>query len=69
MDYEIQPREFTTLRKGGAENAHTSDALVFQNGRLWAGTGRTWQKVAFRQRSCEIAVVPAPPTCGRGRSR
>ncbi|HEY4990143.1 MAG TPA: TraM recognition domain-containing protein, partial [Opitutaceae bacterium] len=45
MDFEIQPMEFSSLRKGGPENAHTSDALVFQNGRLWAGTGRTWQKV------------------------
>jgi hypothetical protein len=69
MDYEIQPMEFSTLRKGGAENAHTSDALVFQNGRLWAGTGRTWQKIAFRQRSGEIAVAPPQPACGRARSR
>ena len=36
MDYEIQPMEFSTLRKGGAENGTRSDALVFQNGRLWA---------------------------------
>jgi hypothetical protein len=69
MDYEIQPMEFSTLRKGGAENAHTSDALVFQNGRLWAGTGRTWQKVAFRQRSGEISVAPPPPAVGRAHSR
>jgi hypothetical protein len=57
MDYEIQPVEFSALRKGGAENAHTSDALVFQNGRLWSATGRTWQKVAFRQR---LREYPAP---------
>jgi len=50
MDLEIQPMEFSTLRKGGAENSHASDALVFQNGRLWGATGRTWQKVCFRQR-------------------
>jgi hypothetical protein len=51
MDFEIQPMEFSTLRKGGPENAHTAEALVFQNGRQWSGTGRTWQKVAFRQHS------------------
>ncbi len=65
MDYEIQPMEFAALRKGGAENAHATDALIFQNGRLWAGTGRTWQKVAFRQKT---AIVPVPEL-PRGRSR
>jgi hypothetical protein len=65
MDFEIQPMEFSMLRKGGAENAYSSDALVFQNGRLWGSTGRTWQKVAFRQR---MAVSPAAaPAPGRGR--
>jgi hypothetical protein len=65
MDFEIQPTEFSTLRKGGTENASTTDALVFQNGRLWSSTGRTWQKVAFRQRPVETAIT-AP---ARGRSR
>jgi hypothetical protein len=69
MDYEIQPMEFSTLRKGGLENGHASDALVFQNGRIWDGTGRTWQKVAFRQRSGECAVERASPARGFGRSR
>ncbi len=68
MDFEIQPMEFSSLRKGGAENAHASDALVFQNGRLWAGTGRAWQKVAFRQRTGEVAAEAAPAR-GPGRSR
>jgi hypothetical protein len=69
MDYEIQPMEFSALRKGGPENAHSSDALVFQNGRLWAGTGRTWQKVAFRQRSGEIAVQPCAQADKPARTR
>jgi hypothetical protein len=69
MDFEIQPMEFSTLRKGGAENAHTSEALVFQNGRLWTGTGRTWQKVAFRQRSGEIPAALPGPERARARSR
>ena len=69
MDYEIQPTEFSTLRKGGAENAHTSDALVFQNGRRWSGTGRTWQKVAFRQRTGEVAVAPPAPARAGSRAR
>jgi len=69
MDYEIQPTEFSALRKGGPENAHTSDALVFQNGRLWSATGRTWQKLAFRQRPRESAVQQALPAIARPRSR
>jgi hypothetical protein len=69
MDFEIQPMEFTTLRKGGPENGHAADALVFQNGRLWGGTGRTWRKVAFRQRSGEGGVAPGLPTTGRARAR
>jgi hypothetical protein len=60
MDYEIQPREFTVLRKGGPENGYTAEGLVFQNGRIWAATQRTWQRIGFRQRT-------AAPTRGRGR--
>ncbi len=64
MDFEIQPVEFSTLKKGGAENQYASDALVFQNGRIWGGTARTWQKVSFRQRPGGIGVSPARPTHG-----
>jgi hypothetical protein len=64
MDFEVQPTEFSTLRKGGPENAGTADALVFQNGRLWSSTGRTWQKVAFRQ-GPEAATVQAPTASRR----
>jgi hypothetical protein len=65
MDYEIQPTEFSTLRKGGIENAGTTDALVFQNGRLWSSTGRTWQKVAFRQRKMDASAVTRPAVLRR----
>jgi len=58
MDYEIQPMEFSTLRKGGPENMCESEALVLQNGRIWGGTRRTWQKVAFRQRPAPIEERP-----------
>jgi hypothetical protein len=65
MDYDVQPVEFCGLRKGGAENGFVSEALVFQNGRLWSASGRTWQKVAFDQRA--RALSPAAPLRGRGR--
>ncbi len=67
MDYEIQPMEFSTLRKGGAENGGMADALVFQNGRIWRATGRTWQKVAFRQRARDAAIEAQVPARARGR--
>ena len=67
MDYEIQPTEFSTLSKGGAENRYRTEALVYENGRLWGETGRTWKKVAFCQgpRAVEAplpgrAMRPAP---------
>jgi hypothetical protein len=64
MDLEIQPMELSMLRKGGVENGHAADALVFQNGRTWTATGRTWQKVAFRQRA-EAARLPGAGASGR----
>jgi hypothetical protein len=69
MDYEIQPMEFSTLRKGGPENACAADALVFQNGRVWAGTGRTWQKLSFRQRSPVAGLPGCEPAHGPARAR
>jgi hypothetical protein len=69
IDYEIQPKELSALRKGGAENAYASDALVFQNGRLWAGSGRTWQKVAFRQQPRVDRERGAQQAPGRTRAR
>jgi hypothetical protein len=69
MDYEVQPMELSTLRKGGPENGHMTDALIFQNGRIWDATGRTWQKVAFRQRSGELAIEAGNPSLERARRR
>jgi hypothetical protein len=65
MDLEIQPAEFSTLRKGGTENGCSAEALVFQNGRLWGGARRTWRKVSFRQRT--PALTPAAPRPAAGR--
>ena len=46
-----------------------TDALVFQNGRVWQATGRTWQKVAFRQRAREAAIDAQTPARGLGARR
>jgi hypothetical protein len=50
LDLEIQPAEFASLRKGGPESNFSTEAIIFQNGRRWMGSGRSWQKVAFSQR-------------------
>ncbi|HEY5078584.1 MAG TPA: TraM recognition domain-containing protein [Opitutaceae bacterium] len=69
MDFEIQPGEFSALRKGGAENGYAADALVFQNGRKWADTGRTWMKVSFPQRIRGLDEAMPAASIGRGRAR
>jgi len=51
INYEVQPREFTLLRTGGPAHDWTVDGIVFQNGRLFQSSGRTWLKTAFQQRS------------------
>jgi len=50
MEFEVQPRVFTTLRKGGPANAWQVDGVVFQGGRRFARSGKTWLKVSFAQR-------------------
>lgn len=49
MEFEVPPRVFTTLRKGGGANAGRVDAIVFQGGRRFQAGGRTWLKTTFQQ--------------------
>lgn len=49
FEYEVQPREFTRLRTGGPANRGLVDAIVFQNGRVFRESGRTWLPVTFQQ--------------------
>ena len=66
VDYEIQPREWAVLAKGGPENGFQTEALIFQNGRTWGPAGRTWQKVAFGQRPAQQAIqLPLGRSIGR----
>jgi len=50
IDFEVQPRRFTTLRRGGPANRWEVDGIVFQGGRRFRKTGRTWMPVTFRQK-------------------
>ncbi len=48
-EYELQPREFSLLRTGGPANCGIVDAVLFQSGRIFQASGRTWLPVAFQQ--------------------
>jgi hypothetical protein len=50
MEFELQPNVFTQLRTGGCAYKGMIDAIVFQNGRRFKGTGRTWLPVTFQQK-------------------
>lgn len=49
IDYEVQPRRFTTLRRGGPANGWEVDAILFQGGRRFQRTGKTWMPITFKQ--------------------
>lgn len=49
MAFEVEPSEFTTLRTGGPANRGLIDAIMYQSGRRFASTGRTWTPVMFKQ--------------------
>ena len=49
-EFEVQPREFSTLRAGGPACGWQVDGIVFSNGGRFAQTGRNWMKTSFPQR-------------------
>lgn len=49
LEFEVAPRRFTTLRTGGPANDWEVDAIVFQGGKRFSATGKTWLPVTFRQ--------------------
>ena len=50
LDFEVQPGEFTTLRKGGPDSGYCVEAIAFQGGRIWHETAKNHIKVGFAQR-------------------
>ncbi len=48
FDYDVPPQSFTKLRKGGASNDYTVEAVVFQNGGIW-NNEKTHLFVKFKQ--------------------
>ncbi len=49
LEYDVLPQEFSTLRKGGHVNGLCVDAIIFQGGRVWNRTGKTFIKSTFTQ--------------------
>lgn len=56
MEFEVQPRRFTTLRSGGPQNGFQVDAILYQGGRVFEETGKAWLPVTFDQRDGRIVV-------------
>lgn len=47
---KVLPSEFTTLKKGGAQNGFMTEAIVYQTGASFAGnSGEPWLRTSFRQ--------------------
>ena len=46
---ELQARDLNGLRKGGRVNKGIVDAILYQGGKTFRATGRTWTPVSFRQ--------------------
>jgi len=49
-EFQVDPYAFTILRKGGPESGFEVDSIVFQGGRIWERSGKTFLPVSFRQR-------------------
>ncbi|MEM7408864.1 MAG: hypothetical protein AAF430_01350 [Myxococcota bacterium] len=49
-EFQVDPYEFTVLRKGGPQSGFEVDAVLFQGGRTWDRTGKTFLPATFSQR-------------------
>jgi hypothetical protein len=49
FDYDVPPQLFTMLKKGGKANDGIVASIVFQNGRIWQSTQKTFLYAQFKQ--------------------
>ena len=49
MDFEVSPREFMTLAKGGPDFHHVVTAILFGGGRQFPPANRVWLPIAYNQ--------------------
>jgi hypothetical protein len=50
VDWEMLPGDFQFLRSGGPLNHFEVDSIIYQAGRLWAGSGKNHIRVTFNQK-------------------
>lgn len=57
---KVLPSEFTTLKKGGAQNGFMTDCIVYQTGASFAANGgEPWLRTSFRQQIPGVTKEPA----------
>jgi type IV secretory system conjugative DNA transfer VirD4/TraG family protein len=49
IDYDVQPRKFTTLKSGGPGNNYLVEAILICAGRQFRANGQRWLRVTFQQ--------------------
>lgn len=49
LEYDVLPQELSLLRKGGPETGFVVESLIFQGGRVWNATGKTYIRTNFNQ--------------------
>lgn len=49
LEFQLQSSDFAGLRKGGPANDCLVEAILYQGGKSFNSTGRTWMPVTFRQ--------------------
>lgn len=50
IEYEVLPRDFTTLLKGGRDNNFIVEGILFQGGRIWPANNKNHLHIQFDQR-------------------
>jgi hypothetical protein len=50
VEFELLPGDFQFLRAGGPEHRFEVDAIIYQAGRIWAGSGKNYLRVTFNQK-------------------
>ena len=53
LEWDMLPGDFQFLRCGGPQHQFEVDGIIYQAGRLWAGTGKNYQHVTFNQKAYE----------------
>lgn len=75
IDYDVQPRKFTTLKSGGPANGYLVEAILICAGRQFRANKQRWLKITFQQnpeqvrprwwRNGSVVRITAPDTSRR----